>query len=92
MTAAAEPVGEQLARQRVEGYPSPVAVLGRLLDVLPLLDQVVVGEPESLPGEGEPVLAKPGHLAAAAASGERQPQVKPELLVLGEGEVEQPGR
>jgi len=49
MTAAAEPVGEQLACQRVEGDPPPVAVLGRLLDVLPLLNQVVVGEPESLP-------------------------------------------
>jgi len=73
MTAAAEPVGEQLACQRVEGDPPPVAVLGRLLDVLPLLNQVVVGEPESLPREIEPVLAKPGHLTAAPASGEGQP-------------------
>lgn len=35
MTASAEPVGEHLARQRVEGYPPAVAIPGTLLDVLP---------------------------------------------------------
>lgn len=90
--AAAEPVAEQLACQRVEGYPAAVAVLGRLLDVLPVLNQVVVGESESLPGEIEPVLAKAGDLTPPPASGEGQPQVEPEFLVLGEYHVEQPGR
>ena len=59
--------------------------------MLPVFDQVVVGEPESLPGEIEPVLAKTGHLTAAPASGEGQPQVEPEFLVVSEHEVEQTG-
>jgi hypothetical protein len=92
MAASVEPVGEQLACQRVEGHPPAVAVLGCLLNVLPVLDQVVVGEPESLPGEIKPVLAKTCHFTAAAAGGEGQPEVEPEFLVLGEHKVEQPGR
>lgn len=58
----------------------------------PVLNQVVVSKPESLPRESKPVLAKTGHLAAAPAGGEGQPQVEPEFLVLGEHEVKEPGR
>lgn len=33
MAWGAEPVGEQLARERVEGYPPAISVFGQLLDV-----------------------------------------------------------
>jgi hypothetical protein len=88
--AAPEPLLEQLAGQQVQRQDAALAVLGRLLDVLALLDQVVAGQADLLAGEVEPVLAQGAHLTAPRAGRERGPQVQAELLVLCPDEVEQP--
>jgi hypothetical protein len=88
--AALEPLLEQLAGQQVQRQDPALAVLGRLLDVLALLDQVVAGQVDLLAGEVEPVLAQGADLTAPRAGRERGPQVQAELLVLGPDQVEQP--
>ena len=53
-----KPLLEQLAGQQVQRQDAALAVLGRLLDALALLDQVVAGQADLLAGEVEPVLAQ----------------------------------
>jgi hypothetical protein len=60
-----------------------LAALGRLLDLLAALDDVVLPEPEVEGLEVDPFLAQPEQLGAAAAGGERRSAEQPELLVLG---------
>jgi len=86
--AALETLLEQLAGQQVEGKDAALSVLGHLLDVLALLDQVVAGQADLLAGEVEPVLAQRAHLTTAGTGRERSPQVQAELLVLGPDQVE----
>ncbi len=88
--AALEPLAEQLAGQQAEGQDAALSVLGRLLDPLALLDQVVAGEPDLLAGEVEPVLAQGAYLAAPGPGRERGPQVQPKFLVLRPDQVKQP--
>jgi hypothetical protein len=66
--AAPEVLLEQLAGQQVQRQDAALAVLGRLLDVLALLDQVVAGQADLLALEVEPVLAQGADLAAAPRS------------------------
>jgi hypothetical protein len=65
--AALEPLLEELTSQQVERQDAALSVLGRLLDVLALLDQVVAGQADLLAGEVEPVLAQSAHLTTAGA-------------------------
>lgn len=87
----AEVVLGQLAGERIDGDVPTLSVLGFLLDALARGDDVVPAEPEIEEGEVDPVLPQAEQLAAAASGGERVPAEEPELLVLGEGEVEQGG-
>ena len=87
-SAALEALAEQLAGQKIQRQDAALAVLGRLLDPVPLLDDVGRGDPDLLAGEVEPVLAQRADLAAPSSGRDRGPQVQAEFLVLGPHEVE----
>jgi hypothetical protein len=87
----AEPLAEQLARQRIEGQQAAFACLGWLLDPVALLDDVVRGDPDLPAGEVELALAQRAHFAAPRPGRKCRPQVQAEFLVLSPVQVEQPG-
>ena len=89
--AALEPLGEQLAGERVQGQQAAFAGLGRFLDPVALLDDVGGGDPDLLTSEVEPVLAQRANFAAPGSGRDRGPQVQAEFLVFGADEVEPPG-
>ena len=60
-----EPLTEQLAGQKVQRQDAAFTVLGRLLDPVALLDDVVGGDPDLLSAEVEPVLAQRADLRRA---------------------------
>jgi len=71
--AALESLAEQLASQQVQGQDAALAVLGRLLDPVALLDDVVGGDPDLLSSEVEPVLAQRADFAAPGSGRDRGP-------------------
>jgi len=78
-----EPLTEQLAGQKVQRQDAAFTVLGRLLDPVALLDDVVRGDPDLLSPEVEPVLAQRADFAAPGSGRDGGPQVQAEFLVLG---------
>ena len=74
-SAALEPVAEQLAGQKVQRQDAAFTVLGRLLDPVPLLDDVIRGDPDLLAGEVEPVLAQRADFTAPGSGRDRSPRI-----------------
>jgi hypothetical protein len=89
-SAALEALAEKLAGQKVQRQDAAFTVLRRLLDPVPLLDDVIRGDPDLLTGEVEPVLAQHADLTPPSSGRDRGPQVQAEFLVLSPHEVEQP--